>query len=86
MTIHKKNLIILAVLHIALLIVGCQGNETHEQHVTEVDSILTAIRKSGDFDRLLTVVDSLEDAGKLNDVKANCQRGYAYYQEARPSC
>ena len=81
MTIHKKNLIILAVLHVALLIVGCQGNETHEQHITEVDSILTAIRKSGDFDRLLTVVDSLEDAGKLNDVKANCQRGYAYYQQ-----
>ena len=71
MTIRKKNLIILAVLHVALLIVACQGNETHKQHITEVDSILTAIRKSGDFDRLLTVVDRVEDAGKLNDVTAH---------------
>lgn len=47
---------------------------------TRGDSLALAVRFSGDFERFLTVTDSLAKRGELSPIRADGYRGVAYFQ------
>ena len=60
-----------------LLVCSCH-QPSNQQKTSQVDSLITATLETGDDDRVLALVDSLEACKSISALKANFRRGYAY--------
>lgn len=73
----QKKLWMLAAVATALMITAC-GDSSQKEQRAKVDQMMEAAHRAKDYEKLLTLSDSLEKAGSLSPVKANYWRGYAY--------
>ena len=66
-----------------LLPVSCAHNRTRHSDIkaSAADSLLFDIGVRKDYDRILTLTDSLEMSGDLTPLEANRWRGVAYYHQ-----
>ena len=60
-----------------LLVCSCH-QPSNQQKTSQADSLITATLETGDDDRVLALVDSLEACKSISALKANFRRGYAY--------
>lgn len=72
----KRNSILAAAI-VVLLTVACGGPSVREKK-QKANAQLEAVYNSKDYQRMLSLADSLEKVGDLSTVKANYWRGYAY--------
>lgn len=70
----------------AMLMVGCteKGSQDRsdipdDQVINHSDSLVFAARKTGDFNRVLAVIDSLADAGDFSPIHADNYRCEPYF-------
>ena len=72
-------LVIIAVMMTVLTLAGCSDKKHGPLRVeridTEVDTLVFKARKTGDHQRVLALVDSLEKAGALSPLRINYYRG-----------
>ncbi|MBO7128234.1 MAG: hypothetical protein J6W05_00485, partial [Prevotella sp.] len=61
---------------IAVLTVGC-GNTGRKGQSKKATELIEVAHKTRDYQRLLTLADSLEQAGEVSHASANYWRGYA---------
>lgn len=62
-----------------LLVASCNRQRWTERKIIETDSLMFAAGKTGNYQRVLQLTDSLEKAGDINSINANRWRGVAYY-------
>ena len=79
----RKAIGFLVAVCLTWLMSSCHQGKTTQTRISEADSLVTAIKKTGTPEQLLVVVDSLEKLGDLNSIKANSLRGYVYYQQEK---
>ena len=79
MTRRTNPILTVGLLITALLLAACTSHEQRAKLMSEADSLVNAAKKSGNYERMLALTDSLESEGDLNDVKANVHRVRAYY-------
>ena len=79
--IHTSTLVLAATALLFALaqLTGCQSR-AKKSSSTEAVEMIDAASKAKDFERLQTLSDSLEKAGKLTKGESNYWRGYANYQ------
>ena len=70
-----RQLLLLAVV---MLIAGCQGHQQQSGTKSDADELLATYSHKGDFEGALRVIDSLEQAGVFNAIRANRSRGACY--------
>ena len=70
-----RQLLLLAVV---MLIAGCQGHQQQAGSRSDADELLATYSHKGDFEGALRVIDSLEQAGVFNAIRANRSRGACY--------
>ena len=70
-----RQLLLLAVV---MLIAGCQGHQQQSGTKSDADELLATYTHKGDFEGALRVIDSLEQAGVFNAIRANRSRGACY--------
>ena len=70
-----RQLLLLAVV---MLIAGCQGHQQQSGTRSDADELLATYSHKGDFEGALRVIDSLEQAGVFNAIRANRSRGACY--------
>jgi serine phosphatase RsbU (regulator of sigma subunit) len=70
-----RQLLLLAVV---MLIAGCQGHQQQSGTRSDADELLATYTHKGDFEGALRVIDSLEQAGVFNAIRANRSRGACY--------
>ena len=70
-----RQLLLLAVV---MLIAGCQGHQQQSGSRSDADELLATYSHKGDFEGALRVIDSLEQAGVFNAIRANRSRGACY--------
>lgn len=82
---QKLYLIILAAIT-TILMAGCTGKDSQnltdipdDQVINHSDSLVFAARKTGDFNHVLAVIDSLADAGDFSPIHADNYRCEAYF-------
>ena len=63
----------------AVLLAACASPKQRAKLMSEADSLVNVAKKSGNYERMLALTDSLESESDLNDVKANVHRVRAYY-------
>ena len=70
----------------AMLMVGCTGRDSQnladipdDQVINHSDSIVFAARKTGDFNHVLAVIDSLAEAGDFSPIHADNYRCEPYF-------
>ena len=64
---------------ILMVLLVCSCHQTsNQQKTSQADSLITATLETGDDDRVLALVDSLEACKSISALKANFRRGYAY--------
>ena len=73
----QNKLWMIAAVATTLMIMACGDGSLKEQRA-KVDQMMEAAHHAKDYEKLLTLADSLEKAGSLSTVKANYWRGYAY--------
>ena len=61
-----------------MLIAGCQGHQQQSGSRSDADELLATYSHKGDFEGALRVIDSLEQAGVFNAIRANRSRGACY--------
>ena len=62
-----------------MVLLVCSCHQTvNQQKTSQADSLITATLETGDDDRVLALVDSLEACKSISALKANFRRGYAY--------
>ncbi len=61
-----------------MLIAGCQGHQQQSGTRSDADELLATYTHKGDFEGALRVIDSLEQAGVFNAIRANRSRGACY--------
>ena len=61
-----------------MLIAGCQGHQQQSGTRSDADELLATYSHKGDFEGALRVIDSLEQAGVFNAIRANRSRGACY--------
>ncbi len=66
------------ILFTALLTTSCSQNHIQQEKITKADSLITAAYQAHDYDRLITLTDTLEATHSLPDMKIYYWRGYAY--------
>ena len=57
---------------------SCSADKPAKLRVNSADSLIFEAGKALDYDRVLTLTDSLEQAGYITEVNANRWRGVAY--------
>ena len=67
----------LGLLTAAVLTAGCQGGASKEEK-RQAEQLIENTQRQKNYDRLLTLADSLEGTGALTQAKACYWRGYAY--------
>lgn len=72
----QKNLWMLIIMMTALFATACGSGERKEQSV-EADKLIEKAHKAKDYERLMTLADSLSDEGSLSQAKAYYWLGYA---------
>ena len=70
-----RQLLLLAVV---MLIAGCHGHQQQAGSRSDADELLATYSHKGDFEGALRVIDSLEQAGVFNAIRANRSRGACY--------
>ena len=70
-----RQLLLLAVV---MLIAGCHGHQQQSGSRSDADELLATYSHKGDFEGALRVIDSLEQAGVFNAIRANRSRGACY--------
>ena len=70
-----RQLLLLAVV---MLIAGCHGHQQQSGTRSDADELLATYSHKGDFEGALRVIDSLEQAGVFNAIRANRSRGACY--------
>ena len=66
----QKKLWMFAAVATALMITAC-GDSSQKEQRAKVDQMMEAAHRAKDYEKLLTLSDSLEKAGSLSPVKAN---------------
>ena len=83
-----KNLIqksvAVAIVAMGALMLSCGHNQQNEKKQTEADSLIDAAYDVRDYERVLTLCDSLEQLGSISLFKAASMRGWAYYYLGQP--
>ena len=75
--IFRKRVPIAAVLMAAMML-SCGHGQQNELKQTKADSLIDAAFDARDYERVLTLCDSLEQRGDISLFKAALERGYAY--------
>ena len=80
---NKALTICRLLLYMALIFVSCQRHQDvslspKADTVAWADSLISETLATNDNDRVIALVDSLENAGAISSLKANFRRGYAY--------
>ena len=81
--IFRKRVPIAAVLMAAMML-SCGHGQQRESKYTEADSLIDAARFARNYERVLTLCDSLEQQGSISLFKAASMRGWAYYYLGQP--
>jgi serine phosphatase RsbU (regulator of sigma subunit) len=68
----------LLLLGVVMLIAACQGQQQQSKTRSDADKLLATYSYKGDFEGALRVIDSLEQAGVFNAIRANRSRGACY--------
>ena len=76
--LNARNL--LAGLSCMCLMGACHQNTIVPAKENAVDSLLDELSNSREFDRMITLVDSLESEGDIREIEANLKRGWAYHK------
>ena len=83
-----KNLIrksvAVAIVAMGALMLSCGHDQQNEKKQTEADSLIDAAYDVHDYERVLTLCDSLEQQGSISLFKAARKRGLAYYYLGQP--
>ena len=83
-----KNLIrksvAVAIVAMGALMLSCGHDQQNEKKQTEADSLIDAAYDVRDYERVLTLCDSLEQQGSISLFKAASMRGWAYYYLGQP--
>ena len=75
--IFRKSAAVAAVLMAAMML-SCGHGQQNELKQTMTDSLIDAAFYARDYERVLTLCDSLEQRGDISLFKAALERGYAY--------
>ena len=77
---YHRNILYTALAFIAsaVLIVSCQQDKQTTFHATSADSIIFEAGRALDYQRLLALTDSFEQAGDISEINANRWRGVGY--------
>lgn len=62
------------------LLTSCNHDQVQPARENAVDSLLDELSNTRDFDRMITMVDSLESEGDIREIDANLKRGWAYHK------
>ena len=84
MTKKKYLLHLLAVAAVLSSVLSCGHDQQNEKKQTEADSLIDAAYDVRDYERMLTLCDSLEQQGSISLFKAASMRGWAYYYLGQP--
>ena len=84
MTKKKYLLHLLAVAAVLSSVLSCGHQQQNEKKQTEADSLIDAAYDVRDYERVLTLCDSLEQLGSISLFKAASMRGWAYYYLGQP--
>ena len=75
----KKYLIhLLAVVAVLLAMLSCDHQQQAAQKQTEVDSLINLVWDTEDYERVITLCDSLEQMGDISILRASLERGVVY--------
>lgn len=64
-------------------VTSCKIKNQVIHHDVQVDSLLNAAYQARDYDRILSLSDSLQADGSLSEMKAHYWRGYAYNRQRK---
>ena len=84
MTKKKYLLHLLAVAAVLSSVLSCGHQQQDARKQTEADSLINAASDARDYERVLTLCDSLEQRGDISLYKAASKRGWAYYYLGQP--
>ena len=84
MTKKKYLLHLLAVAAVLSSVLSCGHDQQNEKKQMEADSLIGAAYDVRDYERVLTLCDSLEQQGSISLFKAASMRGWAYYYLGQP--
>ena len=84
MTKKKYLLHLLAVAAVLSSVLSCGHQQQDARKQTEADSLINAASDARDYERVLTLCDSLEQRGDISLYKAAYERGFAYYYSGKP--
>ena len=84
MTMKKYLLHLLAVAAVLSSVLSCGHQQQDARKQTEADSLIKAAKDVHDYERVLTLCDSLEQQGSISLLKAASMRGWAYYYLGQP--
>ena len=78
---RKKSLILMLVAAAVLTATVCCGRKggPSARQLSEADSLFSVAKSNRDYDRVVTLADSLYDAGAITLINAAKSRGNAYY-------
>ena len=77
---HYMKFSVLMIAVVAVVSACHQSSQTKSSH-DKVDSLFDAVMRVRNYDRLLTLADSLESAEAVSAIEANFRRGYAYHKK-----
>ena len=76
MSMIRQTCLWMAIAMMTLLASACGGGSTKEER-QRADQLMESTHKSKQYDRMLSLADSLQQSGSLSAVKADYWRGYA---------
>ena len=79
LTMKKYLIHLLAVAAVLLAMLSCGHQQQNARKQTEVDSLISAAGDAKDYERLITLCDSLEQAGVISIIRASAVRGVAHF-------
>lgn len=79
------SFVVITVMILALMFAAaCSHRRQNELKQTAADSLINAASDARDYERVLTLCDSLEQRGDISLYKAASMRGWAYYYLGQP--
>ena len=80
----RKKLPILALLTIIFASAACSHKQQSEAKLSAADSLINATFDVEDYERVLTLCDSLQQQGDISLIKAASERAWVYYYTDQP--
>ena len=77
LTMNKYLLHLLAVAAVLSAMLSCGHQQQNARKQTEVDSLINLVWDTEDYERLITLCDSLEQTGDISIIRASTERGIA---------